>query len=89
MSGRCGQRRQIPTISQTAGSTSGIKRVNKLCPLCREAGTADQHFLSACKYLPVPDRRYLTRARLIGRITDDLESDVQGLNTTLEEDMED
>ena len=60
-----------------------------MCPLCREADRADQHFLSACKHLPDQDHRYLTKARLIGRITDDLKDEVQVLNTTVEEDMDD
>ena len=38
------------------------------CPLCKQAGRVDQHFLSECKYLPEQDRRYMAKARQIASI---------------------
>lgn len=35
----------------------------KVCPLCKEAGRGDQHFLSKCPFLPTEDRQYLTKTR--------------------------
>ena len=46
----------------------------KSCPLCKQAGRNDQHFLSACSYLPPEDRTYLSRSRLTSSF-DDEESD--------------
>lgn len=46
----------------------------KKCPLCKEAGRPDNHFLSKCKFLPERDRNYLAKARqIIGSDSDDEE----------------
>ncbi|KAK2550541.1 hypothetical protein P5673_028741 [Acropora cervicornis] len=37
----------------------------KSCPLCKQAGRNDQHFLSSCSYLPPEDRTYLSRSRFM------------------------
>ena len=34
------------------------------CPLCKQAGRNDRHFLSQCTYLPAEDRAFLAKARL-------------------------
>ena len=60
-----------------------------MCPLCKEAGWPDQHFLSACKYLPEQDRQYLTRGRLVGKMTDALEEEIEKWNTNVIEGYED
>ena len=46
----------------------------KSCPLCKQAGRNDQHFLSSCSYLPLEDRTYLSRSRFMS-IFDDEEPD--------------
>ena len=33
------------------------------CPLCKQTGRNDQHFLSRCPFLPPDDRSYLSKAR--------------------------
>ena len=43
----------------------------KSCPLCKQAGRNDQHFLSACSYLPPEDRTYLSRSRLTSALDDE------------------
>ena len=35
------------------------------CPLCKEAGRPDNHFLSKCLFLPQSDKLYLSKARHI------------------------
>ena len=57
----------------------------KRCPLCKEAGRNDQHFLSVCKFLPEQDKRYLAKARQIvgpsdsdDDIDDDISEDITG-----------
>ena len=37
----------------------------KSCPLCKQAGRNDQHFLSSCPYLPPEDRTFLSRSRFM------------------------
>ena len=34
----------------------------KSCPLCKQSGRDDQHFLSSCPYLPPEDHTYLSRS---------------------------
>ena len=34
------------------------------CPLCKQAGRNDRHFLSKCTHLPAEDRAFLAKARL-------------------------
>ncbi|XP_068703830.1 uncharacterized protein [Montipora foliosa] len=43
----------------------------KSCPLCKQAGRNDQHFLSSCSYLPPEDRSYLSRSRLMSPFDDE------------------
>lgn len=38
------------------------------CPICKAEGRRYDHFLSACKFLPESDRKYMTRARAIAEI---------------------
>lgn len=51
----------------------------KSCPLCKQAGRNDQHFLSKCSFLPPEDRRYLTKTRL-ATIDDDDDDDSDNLD---------
>ena len=37
----------------------------KSCPLCKQGGRPDGHFLSECRLLPESDRKYMVRARQI------------------------
>ena len=47
------------------------QRVNKQCPLCKQAGRMDyQHFLSECLFLPESDKKFITKARQISGITE-------------------
>ena len=43
----------------------------KSCPLCKQAGRNYQHFLSACSYLPLEDRTYLSRSRFTSAFDDE------------------
>ena len=43
----------------------------KSCPLCKQAGHNDQHFLSTCLYLPPGNRTYLSRSRLTSALDDE------------------
>ena len=43
----------------------------KSCPLCKQAGRNDRHFLSQCTYLPSEDRAFLAKARLASSIHDE------------------
>ena len=43
----------------------------KSCPLCKQAGRNDQHFLSSCSYLPPEDRAYLSRSRFMSTFDDE------------------
>ena len=43
----------------------------KSCPLCKQAGRNDLHFLSSCPYLPPDDRTFLSRSRLISTVDDE------------------
>jgi len=43
----------------------------KSCPLCKQAGRNDRHFLSQCIYLPAEDRAFLANARLASSLDDD------------------
>ena len=37
----------------------------RVCPLCKEAGRQSNHYLSKCSYLPMEDKKYMTRARQV------------------------
>ena len=43
----------------------------KSCPVCKQAGRNDRHFLSRCTYLPAEDRAFLAKARLASSLDDD------------------
>ena len=43
----------------------------KSCPLCKQAGRNDEHFLSSCSYLPPEDRTYLSRSRFMSTFDDE------------------
>ena len=43
----------------------------KSCPLCKQAGRNDRHFLSHCTYLPAEDRAFLAKARLLSSLDDE------------------
>ena len=43
----------------------------KSCPLCKQVGRNDQHFLSSCSYLPPEDRTYLSRSRFMSTFDDE------------------
>ena len=43
----------------------------KSCPLCKQAGRNDQHFLSSCSYLPPEERTYLSRSRFMSTFDDE------------------
>lgn len=48
-----------------------MSRMNKYCPLCREARRPDTHYLSECAYLPEHDRRFIAKARQVANIFED------------------
>ncbi len=49
---------------------------NKECPLCKQAKRSDYyHFMSTCKFLPDREKKYMTRARLICHIDEEVSSD--------------
>ena len=43
----------------------------KSCPLCKQAGRNDQHFLSSCPYLPPEDRTFLSRSGFMSAFDDE------------------
>ena len=43
----------------------------KSCPLYKQAGRNDLHFLSQCTYLPAEDRAFLAKARLASSLDDE------------------
>ena len=43
----------------------------KSCPLCKQAGRNDHHFLSQYTYLPAEERAFLAKARLASSLDDD------------------
>ena len=51
------------------------KRPVRSCPLCKQAGRNDYHFLSKCTYLPADDRVFLTKARLTSSLYEDVETE--------------
>ena len=61
------------TLNRPAGN-----RRPKSCPLCKEAGRDQNHFLSKCPFLPPEDRLFLTKARSTTTIDEDEDSDTLG-----------
>ena len=59
-----------PSYKSPPQPRAPIKRP-KSCPLCKQAGRNDQHFLSACSYLPPEDCTYLSRSRLTSALDDE------------------
>lgn len=49
----------------------GPKPQVKSCPLCKQAGRNDLHFLSQCTYLPAEDCAFLAKARLASSLDDE------------------
>ena len=64
---------QPPARSPSYNSSQkpGIKTQVKSCPLCKQAGSNDRHFLSQCTYLPAEDRAFLAKARLTSSLDDE------------------
>ena len=60
----------LPSYKSSPQPWASNKRP-KSCPLCKQAGRNDQHFLSACSYLPPEDRTYLSRSRLTSTLDDE------------------
>jgi len=46
------------------------------CPLCKQAGQPDRHFLSKCSFLPDQDRQYMAKVRKVVAILDDDDGEV-------------
>ena len=59
-----------PSHKPSPSSWAPTKRP-KSCPLCKQAGRNDQHFLSSCSYLPSEDRTYLSRSRFMSTFDDE------------------
>ena len=57
---------------------SAPKRHNKSCPLCKQAGRNDCHFLSQCTFLPAEDCSFLTKACLASSLDEEEEADEYG-----------
>ena len=49
----------------------------KVCPLCKQAGRPDCHYLSTCAFLPDTDRKFIAKARQIAGIFDCDESSTE------------
>ena len=65
-------RTRTPTANKTFSNLRSQQKPGtfKSCPLCKQAGRPDSHFLSKCKYLPQQDKRYLAKVRQIAHIID-------------------
>ena len=50
-----------PLTKQPGSVSSGAK----LCPLCKQSGRSDSHFLSECTFLPERHRKYMPKATQI------------------------
>ena len=46
---------------------------SRVCPLCKQGGRPDKHYLSECSFLPKADRIYMMKSRQICDILDDHE----------------
>ena len=51
------------------------KRPVRSCPLCKQAGRNNYHFLSKCTYLPADDCAFLTKACLTSSLYKDVETE--------------
>ena len=54
-----GARQFKPNINKTP------QQSYKVCPLCKASNRDSNHFLSTCKFLPVNDRKYFAKTRLL------------------------
>ncbi len=71
----------LPTFSRTQSrppprQSSRLSRPtnNRVCPLCKQAGRRDfNHFLSTCSFLPEQDKKFITKARLVAALQDELD----------------
>ena len=64
--------RQPPSRSPYNSSHKpGTKPQVKSCPLCKQAGRNDRHFLSQCTYLPAEEHAFLAKASLTSSLNDD------------------
>lgn len=59
------RRSSLPYDPKLKSNNSSFK---KSCPLCKQAGRNDNHFLSKCSFLPPFDKKYLTKVRHISGI---------------------
>ena len=76
-----------PRWRQTApreSQSQAVKRPNKVCPICKQAGRRNyNHFLSTCCYLPESDRQFISKARVVLAIEDEMS------NSQYDEDVHD
>ena len=65
--------RQPPSRSPNYNSSQkpGTKPQVKSCPLCKQAGRSNRHFLSQCTHLPAEDRTFFAKARLTSSLDDE------------------
>ena len=65
--------RQLPPCPSYKSSPQpwASTKLPKSCPLCKQAGCNDQHFLSACSHLPPEDRTYLSLFYLTSALDDE------------------
>ena len=72
-------------FQQGKSRTSSLRTVNKpmrkSCPICKQAGRSDKHFLSECQFLPAEDRRYILKARRIADLLDNSEDNDEHFQT--------
>ena len=53
------------------------QRCLRSCPLCKQSGRTDSHFLSECSFLPEDDRKFIAKARKIACILDEAPTDLE------------
>ena len=57
-------------VSSKFSSNKQRFNLQKSCPLCKAAGSTDNHYLSKCTFLPEQDKRYMARTRQVIGIID-------------------
>ena len=75
--------RQFPPSQSSSNRNPGSFRrdqrrspISKSCPLCKAHGRPEtSHFLSACRFLPESDRKFMTKARQVFVDDDDNDDD--------------
>ena len=60
---RSGSRFSSSRFSKPRQMSQGPRR--RVCPLCKEARRADEHFLSKCPFLPPEDKKFMARTRQV------------------------